>query len=339
MTLQSTDEPEQRMLPERKHMRETSLTRFREVDRASEGNPGAIKVLMYHRIVGQADAVGPLHWSFVRVNDFRDQLELLDRWGFTSITMNDYRLFLKNHLNLPRKPVMITFDDGYEDTYRFAYPVLQEYGMKAVVFVLGERKITTNFWDRSNGLPEVPLMSEQQILDMHENGFEIGAHSMTHAKLPFLPDQKAWEEISRSRMLLEILLNAPVLSFSYPYGLLNEAVKKMVNDAGFNTACSGQSGPPVFGRDQLEIRRIPVTSSTGKPAFALRMLTPYQYFDWVRSKISRALYGPYGKVERTESMSPVLAETTRYPRYGGKGSNGGPRKTDPRKTEQGKETD
>ncbi len=260
-----------------------------------------IKVLMYHQVVnGQVGRQG--HSSWVSLNDFRQHMALLDRWGFSAITLNDYRLFLKDQLSLPRKPVVITFDDGYEGVYRNAYPVLEEYGMKAVIFVLGERKIKTNYWDKVFGVEQVPLMSGQQIVELHENGFEIGSHSMTHQRLPFLPEDEAWEEISRSRMHLEILLNAPVLSFSYPYGLLNTTAKRMVSDAGYQVACSGQSGPPQFGKDHLEIRRIPITSNTGNFGFAVRMLAPYHYYSWARWKTSRALFGPFGRIHDPELL-------------------------------------
>ena len=96
----------------------------------------AVKVLMYHRVV-EDKAISDAHWSCVYVEDFRRQLELLDRWGFTAITFEDYRLFQSGELNLPKKPVILTFDDGYLDTYTVVFPVLQEYGVKAVVFVLG----------------------------------------------------------------------------------------------------------------------------------------------------------------------------------------------------------
>ena len=197
----------------------------------TEGNPNKIKVLMYHRIV---DAVS-LSYSYpkmcIHIEEFRRHLSLLERWGFSSITFDDYRLFKAGEINLPKKPVIITFDDGYVDTYELAFPALKEYGMKAVVFVVGDRSLATSVWDEAYGLPTAQLMPEQQILELHRYGFEIGSHSMTHAQLPHIAREKAWEEISRSRMLLEILLNAPVRTFAFPYGLASPTTKKMLEDA------------------------------------------------------------------------------------------------------------
>lgn len=309
------------MLIQKEHITEKTHGIVGNAGQTCEGNPGTIKVLMYHRIV-ETSSSDKMHPWWVSIRDFRQQLELLDRWGFTAITLNDYRLFLNDRLNLPRKPVVITFDDGYEDTYRVAYPTLEEFGMKAVFFVLGERKVKTNYWDVKHGVPEVRLMSGQQIIELHENGYEIGSHSMSHVRLPFVSEDKAWEEISHSRMLLEILLNAPVLSFSYPYGLSNKSTERMVKDAGFQIACSGQSGPPRFGKNLTEVRRIPILSTTGKLGFAARMLMPYQHFDWVRSKVSRAIYGPYGMLDTAEGGRPTKGSSPfRSPQ------NGSPSKT------------
>lgn len=247
-----------------------------------------LKVLVYHRIVDD-EAVSRKFWHCLHVERFRRQLELLDRWGFTPITFADYRLFREGELNLPSKPVIITFDDGYMDTFTYAFPLLQEFGMRAVVFVLGDRRIKTNYWDRTVGFPEAPLMDGRHILELHEAGFEIGAHSMSHVKLTAIREDLAWDEISRSRMLLEILLNDNVHTFSYPYGLNSAGTRRMTQNAGYLSACSVGSGPAVFGQDPFEIRRLTVFNNAGAGAFALRLLAPYEYYGWLRWRVSRYL--------------------------------------------------
>jgi peptidoglycan/xylan/chitin deacetylase (PgdA/CDA1 family)/glycosyltransferase involved in cell wall biosynthesis len=254
----------------------------------AEGNPRAIRVLMYHRIVAD-DGLSDAHWTCVHVRDFRHQLELMERWGFTPITFDDYRQYLAGELNLPQKPVVITFDDGYQDIYEIAFPVLQELGMKAVVFALGNRQVKTNSWEQPDGPPIAPLMDGQRLVEMHAAGFEIGSHSMNHARLTALSEGDAWEDVSRSRMLLEILLNSPVRSFSYPYGQVNESLKRVVADAGFTVACSVFSGPATFGLEPFEIRRITVRSNTGMIGLRAQLLRPYQYYGWIRSKVGHSL--------------------------------------------------
>lgn len=271
----------------------------------------AIKIFLYHRIVpnNHALAENPL---CVSEHDFRRQLELLDRWGFTSITFEDYRLFLEGRLDLPRKAIIITFDDGYEDTYALAFPLLKEFGMKAVVFVLGDRRITTNIWDSVGGeLASSRLLDDKQILELHQSGFEIGAHTLTHARLPMLPKEKAWEEISRSRMFLETLLNGPVRTFAYPYGLVNNIVKEMVREAGFLFACGAFSGPVCMDQDYFEIRRILVSGNDNAMRFLLKVLAPYENYRWFWWKSREEIRKIYlsGKNGRPESDQQATHST------------------------------
>ena len=223
--------------------------------------------------------------------EFRYHLTLLERWGFTAITFDDYRLYQSGELNLPKKPVIITFDDGYVDTYEAAFPLLQEFGMKAVVFALGDRTIKANTWDTHSSIPVGPLMNDEQIIELHSAGFEIGSHTMTHAKLPLLSHEHAWDEISRSRMRLEILLNAPVRTFAFPYGFVNEETKKMLPDAGYSIGCATHSGPPVFDSDLFEVRRTLMPASADVVKIGLRMLTPFEYYSWARWKAKTAITG------------------------------------------------
>lgn len=261
----------------------------------SEGNPYSVKVLMYHRIVDD-ESLCRDHWTCIHVQDFRRQLEFLDRWGFTAITIDDFRLFQKNRLNLPRKPVIISFDDGYLDTYQYAFPLLREFGMKAIVFVLGDRSVTSNDWDKEvPGILETPLMDRDQILDMHASGFEIGAHTMTHPNLTMIPTDEALYEIEASKDSLEDLLDVPVRSFSYPYGYLNETVKEIVRQVGFEIAYSVSSGPAMFSKDIYETRRTTIYGKTGLTNFAMKMMVPYQRYEWARWKTARAVKSITGK--------------------------------------------
>lgn len=265
-----------------------------------EGNPQKIKVLMYHRVVDTVSLSIGYPEMCIHINDFRQHLSLLERWGFTAITFNDYRLFQAGEINLPKKPVIITFDDGYEDNYECAFPVLQEFGMKAVFFVLGDRQVKANTWDKYSSIPIGPLMPEEHILELHRSGFEIGSHSMTHPELSHLPREKAWDEISRSRQLLEILLNAPIQTFAFPYGLANSTTKKMVEDAGYTLGCATYSGPPIFGSDLFEIRRTLMPGNLDTIGLGLRLLMPYEYFSWIKWKIKMLLTGHLWSAEKNE---------------------------------------
>jgi peptidoglycan/xylan/chitin deacetylase (PgdA/CDA1 family) len=251
------------------------------------GSPERIKILMYHRIV-KHDRVNPRHRIFaINVDDFRNQLRILERYGFTAITLADYHLFLGGELNLPKKPVIITFDDGYRDTYELAFPALREYGMTAVVFVVADPKIRYNYWDNHDGYPPAQLMTPEQMVELHAAGWEIGSHSLTHPRLAEICRDTAWEEISRSRMVLEMLLNAPVRSFAYPYGQVNEGLKDLVHQAGYAFGCGVYSGPASFGTDLFNIRRITPSAGNLSIPFWSQISLPYERVAWMRWKINR----------------------------------------------------
>ncbi len=259
---------------------------------ANGEHPKAIKVLIYHRVLQDPDDSRKHEYMCVYASDFRKHLRLLERWGFTSITFHDYHLYLKGELDLPRKPVIITFDDGYKDVFENAYPLLQKFGMKAVIFAIANSKILSNVWDHGSEHPASDLMTEHELLELHSAGHEIGSHSLSHPALPSISKEQLWEELSRSRMLLEILLNAPVRSVAYPYGLVNEEIKKIASEAGYFTGCGVYTGPAAFGEDPFEIRRILIRGTIGTFGFALRMLTPYEYYGWLRWKLRMIILGP-----------------------------------------------
>jgi peptidoglycan/xylan/chitin deacetylase (PgdA/CDA1 family) len=236
------------------------------------GDPERIKVLRYHRIVDDKD-IGAKHWSCLHLWDFRRQLEFLERWGYTTITFNDYRLFLKGELNLPRKPIILTFDGAYLDNYRVMFPTLRRAGATAVVFTHGDRCIKEDVWNADPNVPRGKMMDANHILELHAAGFEIGSHTMTHPNLATLQQEQVSEEITHSRVLLEILLNAPVLSFAYPFGEVSARIKQLVAEAGYDIACSNDSGPSKFGVDPLEVRRGSVRNGMSPFLFGVRLLT------------------------------------------------------------------
>lgn len=244
---------------------------------AGLGNPQDIRVLMYRRIVSDED-VEHSNTSAVRVSQFQGHMELLERWGYTSITLEDYRLFLEGALNLPRKPVILGFDGDNLELYELAFPILQDLGMKAVIFVGASPYRKRSAWDALNDGDVSPILNESQIIEMHSAGFEIGSRALTGANLTAMPAEAAWEEISRSRMLLEILLNAPVRTFVYPDGALNPETKRMVADAGYTVAWSLHSGPATVTLDPFEVRPIVLDSRMTGLGLALRLSGPYRLF-------------------------------------------------------------
>jgi peptidoglycan/xylan/chitin deacetylase (PgdA/CDA1 family) len=268
------------------------MTGNRSQDRPTtlSGNPGRTRVLMYHRIL-QDNMPGPQHQYWLSQKEFRRQMRFLVRHGFTSMTFEEYWLYKNGQFCLPRKPVILTFDDAYVDTYAIAFPILRELGLKAVIFAVADPDIHTSIWDSDVAGGVAPLMSTNQLREMRKAGFEIGSHGLHHKALSLLAPQEAWVEISRSRAILESAIQASVQTFCYPYGSLNVSVKKMVRDAGYRMGVSAWAGPARFGRDDYQIRRIAVVKKShfAIAQFAVSLMQAYQVYRWLWWRIRELL--------------------------------------------------
>lgn len=225
---------------------ESNLSRFHE-----------IPVLMYHRVVAKAPDFTKFNLHITR-EDLEEQLLSLKERGFTTVGFEDLL-----SRRLPEKPVILTFDDGYEDNHRYLMPALRKTGMKAVLYALGNRKHRTNFWDVPKGEPEARLLGDAQLREMAKSGLvEVGAHSLNHVDLRKLGEAGIRKETEGAKRSLEDLLGKPVVSFAYPYGFVDEEVKRLTREAGYTFGIAVNSGPTRFRDDLMEIRRVHIFPRT-----------------------------------------------------------------------------
>ena len=243
-----------------------------------------IKVLMYHRVVTELPEKYN-HWHYVTVAEFKKQLKLIDNLGFTPITFTDYQLYKEDKLTLPSKPIILTFDDGYMDTFENAIPIMNKMGMKGVIFVVGNRELKRAKWDEKDHEDFCPLMTNKQIQIAKRQGFEIGSHSMQHVVLSDLTDIEANYTIRKSKAEIESIIEEPIYSFAYPYGKFDKKIEKIVSDSGYLFACGVYTGSPKFGESQYDFRRIAINQYTSIQAFAIKLITPYQYLEWLYNRI------------------------------------------------------
>ena len=240
-----------------------------------------VKIFRYRHVVPDGT-----HASKVAIpaTEFRRQLELLDRWGYTTVTLRDIKLAAAGELYLPKKPVVLTFDRGYREVYDVAYPLLEEYESTAVVFAAADRTIRRATLDREPAIGVSPLLEDRQLLEMHAAGIEIGSHGMTSARLIRLVPAAAWEEITGARTSLEQVLGAPVISFAYPYQEVTLLLKRLVAEAGYLFACGGPSGSSELAADPYDIRRTEIRRDTGLLGFGLRVLNVYEHLESLKNK-------------------------------------------------------
>jgi peptidoglycan/xylan/chitin deacetylase (PgdA/CDA1 family)/glycosyltransferase involved in cell wall biosynthesis len=250
--------------------------------------PGFIPVLMYHKIPDQPPATK--HQIFVTKENFARHLAYFKSRDLSPITFQDYQDFASGRRKLaefPRRPIILTFDDGYTDNYTNLLPLMQQYGYRGVLYLLGDFEVRYNQWDLAVDPtePRADLMSEAQKQAFVAAGWEIGAHTLTHPHLAGLPAAEAAREIAQSKAELERRLGIRILSFAYPYGDLSAETKALVQQAGFTYAVATDSGGMHLEDDRMQIFRINMFPHESASSLFKKTSTWYRrYYRWKRKK-------------------------------------------------------
>lgn len=235
-------------------------------------------IIMYHRIIENDSEIG-VHGTYVTKEKFRAQLQYLKDNGYQTVTFKDLKdNNYKKRFNKGNKFIVLTFDDGYEDNYQVAFPILKEFGFKAVIFLLSDS--TYNKWDTDNPQkPEktFPLMTDEMIQEMMQYGIEFGIHTKTHPRLNQIPLHEARNEILESKKTLEERFKYKFITFAYPYGNLNEKVKAIVKESGVEFAVATDSGDIPFDSDLMQIRRIALFPGNSLFTFKRKVSGKYNF--------------------------------------------------------------
>jgi peptidoglycan/xylan/chitin deacetylase (PgdA/CDA1 family) len=187
-----------------------------------------VPILMYHYVRRSPDKAGiPLS---VLPEDFAAQMRYLKDHGYTSVTMRELDLALLGHNVLPPKPIAITFDDGYQDFYSTAVPIMRPLGITATNYVP----------TMLVGRPGYMTWNEIQLLD--GEGYEMAAHSQFHVDVSRVSAARARIEILGSKADLEQHLGHPVVDWAYPYGGFSFATVQQVSQAGYLSAATTRAG-------------------------------------------------------------------------------------------------
>ena len=219
-----------------------------------------IPVLLYHYVGAEAPDYPYLN---VATPEFSRQMKELRERGYRSVSLGDLTAYMQGSpVKLPEKPVLITFDDGYEDNYTQAFPVLKQEGFRAAIFM-----VQSNF-NRKNRL------SVQQIQEMEQAGIEIGSHTRSHPNLTKLAASALEQEVGQSRRGVERLAGRPIDSFAYPGGFYNLEVLEKTAQSGYAGAFTVLPGVNRPDKDNpYLLRRIPVFSYTDFDAILDRLET------------------------------------------------------------------
>lgn len=206
-------------------------------------------ILTYHRVHPDAATDTPT----LSPAAFERQMALLAR-RWRPIPFETLAAWLEGRGALPRRAVVITFDDGEESVVTHAAPILRKHQIPATVFMIAENVGRPGFltWDA--------------MRQMAGNGITIGSHTVRHAYLPSLTADRAREELVESKRQLEQGLGRPVAFVSYPGGGFTPAIREAARDAGYRAACTTNRGLPRQPVDRWALRRITMHASASSAA-------------------------------------------------------------------------
>jgi len=222
-----------------------------------------VPILMYHAVAtAPNDATRTLS---VTPEAFSEQMAMLSGLGFTPVNTADLAQSWRtlSPRPLPDRPVLITFDDGYEGVHRHALPVLAKHGFAATLFV--STGWLRGEYDTGGGLDE--MLDWDQVRELAASDVEIGGHSHTHPQLDQLTDDALRFELLRCREIISDELGVRPASFAYPYGYSSRRVRQAVREAGFAQSLAVGNALARRRQGPYALRRVTVRRSTGIEEF------------------------------------------------------------------------
>ena len=234
---------------------------------------GGVPIVMYHLV--SPDRPSAFHSYSVTAADFRAQVGMLTRLRCTAVSPDDLFAAQLSGRPLPKRAVLITFDDGFEDCLRHAAPALHEAGFQATMYVVAGLLASTSRWMADLGL-DLPLVSAAQVRELEQAGVRCESHSVTHPRLASLSRESIREELCRSRATLEDLTGHTVRHLAYPHGSYDGRVRGEALAAGYQTAYTTRPGKAVLSDDPLAMPRVKVDGRDGRRDFLARLVTGHE---------------------------------------------------------------
>lgn len=240
-------------------------------------NNAKIPVLMYHHLENNVN-----NNTVISPENFENQIKTLKENGYNSITTQDLYDYLNGKTELPKNPVLITFDDGYLSNFEKAYPILKKYKMHAEIFVITSHILETN--EKNVYTNEIPKMNWDQLKEMKDY-ITIQSHTWnSHYKLQSfsggmkgaiygrsyingkLETQVEYEErvkkdFNLSRKIIKEKLGYEPIALSYPFGTNSEDAMKLAKDVGFKMAFVIKNKGVTMGDNVYALSRITVNGN------------------------------------------------------------------------------
>lgn len=208
-----------------------------------------IMVLNYHKVDNMDISLS------INISDFDKHMKWLKEKGYNTITPDELYDFVANGADLPPNSVMITFDDGYADNYRNAFPIMKKYGFKGTIFVV------TDFLGKYDN-----YLTWEQCKELADNGFFIESHTANHKIMTEISDEELTEELRKSRQAIKDRIGKEADYVAYPTGTYNLHIAQLVKDAGYKAAFTIKYDNVSRNSNVYALERVPIfhTMTTNK---------------------------------------------------------------------------
>jgi peptidoglycan/xylan/chitin deacetylase (PgdA/CDA1 family) len=245
------------------------------------GSKSSIPILMYHSVSDEEETgVHPYYRTTTAPSVFELHMQYLYDQGYSTINLAEaVRLLQSGEPNTKR--AVVTFDDGYSDFYKNAFPALHRHGFTATVF------LPTAY------IGAVPMqfkgkdcLTWTEIRELRKHNIVFGSHTVTHPQLLTLGENAVETEIVTSKKTIEDNLGESVDSFSYPYAFPEGNVSFTVNlrntlvNSGYNQGVSTRIGLARQDEDRYFLRRLPMNSLDDSALFGAKLRGAY---DWLHT--------------------------------------------------------
>ena len=245
-----------------------------------------VPILLYHGVArGRAEGFD------VSLDDFRRHMEAVAASGLTAVRISELAA------GSAAAPVAITFDDGTADFADLAWPVLDEYGLSATLYVTSGAV--------GGHLEGRPMSSWRQLAELRDGGVEIGSHSHEHVALDVVGVQRAALELVNSKLVLEDRLGTPVDSFAYPYGYHTPAVKSLVQRVGYTSACAVKNALSHRADDRFALARSTITAATTAAQVAELLAGRGAPRSWSGERLRTRLWRSYRRARSPRALLGV----------------------------------
>lgn len=201
-----------------------------------------VPVLNYHQVNDQYRTCLTMSTA-----DFETQMDFLKKEGYNSISPTELYNYLENGAELPEKPILITFDDGYIDNYQQAYPIMKKYGYRGTIFII------TGFVAPNGRYLDWPMIEE-----MSKNGFTFESHTVNHKPLRNVDAETLKRELIDSKATIEEHTGIPCDFIAYPEGSYNGTVLAETKATGYVGGFTVDTGRADRGDSLYTLERIPV---------------------------------------------------------------------------------